>query len=177
MHAIQYYLAFNVSYLCALILFTFFFFISLQRIPCHGFKFARSKRSQGARAYRSPALLVAPGGGAAEVVDRVSEHVERVPQISQPRPGAGVAALLRLGVRCQTPRLVELPLQPPQVVCGDPAFAREERRHRTRRGLQRRGCDHHGCGDVGTTATGTGSLGGNKRSSRLSRVNARQLES
>ena len=87
----------------------------------------RSKRRQGERSYRSPALLVAPGGGAAEVVDRVSEHVERVPQIAQPRPGAGVAALLRLGVRCQAPRPVELPLQPPQLVCGDPAFAREER--------------------------------------------------
>lgn len=112
----------------------------------------RSKRRQGDRAYRSPALLVPPGGGAAEVVDRVSEHVERVPQIAQPRPGAGVAALLRLGVRCQAPRLVELPLQSPQLICGYPAFAREERRHRTGRGRQRRSRDHHGYGDVGSSA-------------------------
>lgn len=122
----------------------------------------RSKRRQGSRAYRSPALLVPPGGGAAEVVDRVSKSVERVPQIAQPRPGAGVASLLRLGVHCQAPRLVELPLQPPQLVCGDPApaFAREERRHRTGRGRQRRGCDHHGCGRAATSARQR--LGGNE---------------
>lgn len=108
------------------------------------------------RPYRSPSLLpLPPGGGvrgAAEVVAGVPELVQRVEELPQPRPGAGVAGLPRLGPRRGRPRGVEPPREPPQLVrrrVGVAAGLRGERLRRARGGRQRRRGDHGNAGRRG----------------------------
>lgn len=113
------------------------------------------------RPYRSPSLLLLPPGpgggvrGAAEVVAGVPELVQRVENLPQPRPGAGVAGLPRLGPRRGRPHGVEPPREPPQLVrrrVGVAADLRGERLRRARGGRQRRRGDHGGGGGVASNA-------------------------
>lgn len=70
------------------------------------------------RPYRSPSLLLLPPGpgggvrGAAEVVAGVPELVQRVENLPQPRPGAGVAGLPRLGPAAAAPTASSLRASP-----------------------------------------------------------------